>query len=237
MWLLGPWCALLVLAGAAEPGFAPPDPAAPGFVPNGPPPAGEPVPSERATELDVQAVLARFQGEPTVDQVQGWAALVARVDPRTVGRWLADAHRFAALPELRLEYGFGDDWSNDYDTFDAFGNPPTSEASATEQVRTSSGTGRTQDVGVKATWDLPGLVMSSERLRAIDQAIDAAKLRGTLLEEVTRLYFARRRLQVDMLLAPRLDTQGRVDDSLKLGELTAQLDAYTGGRFREALAR
>ncbi len=186
---------------------------------------------------DVDLILARFQREPAIDEVQSWAASVARVDPRSVGRWLADARRFAALPEVRLEYGFGDDWSSDYDSFDAFGNPPTTEEAATEQVRTSAGTGRSQDVGVKATWDLPSLLMSSERLRAIDQAIDAAKLRGTLLEEVTRLYFARRRLQVDMLLAPRLDAQGRVEDALKLEELTAQLDAFTGGRFREALSR
>jgi hypothetical protein len=197
----------------------------------------EPPPQVDGATPDVEAVLARFADEPTVDQVQGWAAQVARVDGRTVGRWLADARRFAALPEVRVDYGFGDDWSSDYDSFDAFGNPPTTEEAATEQVRTGAGTDRSQDVGIQATWDLPSLWMSTERLRAIDQAIDAAKLRGTLLEEVTRLYFARRRLQVDMLLAPRLDVQGRVEDALKLDELTAQLDGFTGGRFREALAR
>lgn len=188
-----------------------------------------------AEDLEVDTLLARFATEPSVAQVQTWAAQAGQVDPRAVAAWLRDARRFAALPELRVEYGFADDWSNDYDSFDAFGNPPTSEAAATEQVRTSAGTGRKQDVGLKATWDLPSLVMSSERLRAIDQAIDAAKLRGALLDEVTRLYFERRRLQVDMALAPRPDAQGRVEDALKLAEATARIDAMTVGRFSAAL--
>lgn len=188
-----------------------------------------------AQDADVEAVLARFAGEPTVEQAQGWAAEAAQVDPRLVERWLRDARRFAALPEVRVAYGFADDWSNDYDSFDAYGNPPTSEATALEQVVTSGGTGRKQDVGIQATWDLPSLWMSSERLRAIDQALDAAKLRGTLLEQVTDLYFVRRRLQIDMLLSPRVDVQGRLEDSLRLEEATARLDALTAGRFRAAL--
>jgi hypothetical protein len=78
--------------------------------------------------------------------------------------------------------------------------------------------------------------MSTERIRVIDEAQDAVKLRETVLGEVTRLYFERRRHQVDMLLAPKPDLMGRVRDELHLRELTAALDALTGGRFGAALA-
>jgi hypothetical protein len=57
-----------------------------------------------------------------------------------------------------------------------------------------------------------------------------------VLGEVTRLYFDRRRLQVDMLLNPKSDLMGQVKDELRLREITASLDAYTGGRLSAALA-
>jgi hypothetical protein len=52
-----------------------------------------------------------------------------------------------------------------------------------------------------------------------------------VLEEVTRVYFDRRELQVAMLLDPADTLEGRVALELELQELTARLDALTGGRF------
>ena len=56
-----------------------------------------------------------------------------------------------------------------------------------------------------------------------------------MLDEVTRLYFDRRRLQVDMLLKASPDLKAQLENELRLQELTANLDAYTGGAFSAAL--
>ena len=78
------------------------------------------------------------------------------------------------------------------------------------------------------------MVMSSEQIRVINEAQDIAKLREKVLGEVTRLYFDRRRLQVEILLNPKSDVVGQVKDELRLREITANLDAYTGGQFSNA---
>ncbi len=61
------------------------------------------------------------------------------------------------------------------------------------------------------------------------------KLRDRLLTEVTRLYFERRRQQVALLLEPPAELRARVDAELRLLELTAGIDALTGGRFSGGL--
>jgi len=72
------------------------------------------------------------------------------------------------------------------------------------------------------------------------------QLRDDILEEVTRLYFERKRL---LLEAARLeedrsrDNEDRsgiflaklLEKKIRVEELTAYIDAYTGGRYSEAL--
>jgi len=63
------------------------------------------------------------------------------------------------------------------------------------------------------------------------------KLRDQVLGEVTRLYFERRRLQAERLLTPKSDPMALVKEELRLMELTAGLDALTGGAFSAGVAR
>jgi hypothetical protein len=176
-------------------------------------------------------VLAEFAGEPTVAQVQAWANDYAQTSPHMVTRWLRQSRSFAALPQLTLEYKMKDGWDQDFDYLRTDGveavTPdektfPTIREGAVDQDRTYT---------VRARWDLDQLVMSSERIRVINEAQDIVKLRDKTMSEVTRLYFERRRAQVDMLLRPASDTMGQVKDQLRLMELTANIDALTGGAF------
>jgi len=191
---------------------------------------------ERRTFSSAAEVLATFDAEPTVQQVQDWASEYAKVQPDLVSRWMRASRSFGALPQLRVAYDFDDRSKYDYRYYDENGNPPTTADAATEFVATDADRQGTHGVTVWATWDLDKLVMSSEQIRVINEAQDIAKLREKVLGEVTRVYFDRRRLQVDMLLNPKSDIMGQVKDELRLRELTASLDAYTGGRVSEALA-
>jgi hypothetical protein len=192
--------------------------------------------TERKVYSSAEEVLAAFDAEPTVQQMHDWANEYAQVQPELVARWLRASRAFGGLPQLRVAYGFGDDYGEDYRYYDENGNPPTSADAASDAVRTDADRSGGHDLSVWATWDLDKLVMSSEQIRVINEAQDIAKLREKVLGEVTRLYFDRRRLQVDMLLNPKSDLMGQVKDELRLREITASLDAYTGGRMSEALA-
>ena len=59
----------------------------------------------------------------------------------------------------------------------------------------------------------------------------------TLVAEVTKLYFERRRAQVRLLLDEHLDVEARVKQELKVAELTAYLDDATGGWFSSKLKK
>ncbi len=178
-----------------------------------------------------EEVLAHFADEPSISVVQQWTSDYAGTNPEAVEGWLRASRTFAALPQLTLEYQFSDGFDQDFVYLTVDGN--TVETPDDELFPGLEDGGRDQqmDVLVRTRWDLNELVMSSERIRVISEAQDIVKLRDKLMSEVTRLYFERRRLQVEALLAPKADLMGQIKDQLRLAELTADLDATTGGRF------
>lgn len=181
-----------------------------------------------------QAVLAQFGHEPTIAEVQRWASQHAGAAPHTIRRWLRQSARFATLPQLQVEVQHRNDWGQGFDYLNADGSDliPAEEPFP---VRSDADQGQVQTVKVRLVWDLDKLVMSSERIRIINEAQDVVKLREQVLTEATRIYFERRRLQVERLLAPRGEPMARVHEELRVQELTAGLDALTGGRFSEGL--
>ena len=181
----------------------------------------------------VEQVLAEFAHEPSVQEAQRWASTYAQVNPELVQRWLRDAKSFALLPELRLEYKYNDGWDNDFDVIAGItGVDPNNPAT------TLSGAGSDGDntIQVKTRWALDKLIMSSEQIRVINEAQDVVKLREKVTGEATRFYFERRRAQVEHLLNPKTDILDRVQEELNLLELTANLDALTGGAFSQAIS-
>ncbi|MFK7928373.1 MAG: ComEA family DNA-binding protein [Myxococcota bacterium] len=180
------------------------------------------------TYSTVAEVLGEFAGEPTVQQVQDWSSAYARANPELVRSWNAASRGFAALPQLTLEYRLREDWDRDFKYEDGGGG-------GLEASPTSIDEGQQYQILVRSRWELSELVMSSERIRVINESQDAVKLRDKLLTQVTRLYFDRRRHQVEMLLNPRPSLEGQVEDELRLLELAAGIDALTGGEFSKAV--
>lgn len=183
-------------------------------------------------------VLAEFGAEPAIQQVQAWTNDYAQTSPDLVRRWLRQSVAFAALPQVDLDYDFDTGYDVGYQYYVLSGLPqPTTPDDEVFEALDDAGRDEGQSFGVSLSWDLNELIMSSERIRVISEIQDVVKLRDKVLGEVTRLYFERRRLQVDMLLNPKADLGGQLKDQLKLLEMTANLDAYTGGRFSDAVTR
>jgi competence protein ComEA len=190
----------------------------------------------KKTYASADEVLAEFAGEPTIQDVQGWANEYARTSPHMVDAWLSQSRMFAALPQVDLEYRLRSGWDLGYQYYPTDG---AVDDPADDVFDILEDAGEDQDAyyTVRASWNLDELVMSSERIRMINEVQDIVKLRDKVLSEVTSLYFERRRLQAEMLLSPKADVRGQVGDQLRLLEMTANLDALTGGRFSEALRK
>ncbi len=191
---------------------------------------------ERKRYSGPEEVLAEFATEPGIAQTQAWAADYARLNSSMVSRWLTAAQGFAALPQFRVEYRYKGNAGNDWEYYPSDGIIDTPDEDVFD-VLDDANRDREDRMLLRATWDLDKLVMSSERIRIINEAQDIVKLRDKVLTEVTRLYFERRRVQVDMLLSPKRDVAGQVKDQLHLMELTANIDALTGGAFSASLPR
>jgi hypothetical protein len=175
----------------------------------------------------VDEVLAEFDSEPDIRNVQSMAMMYTKTNPEVMERWLNASKKAYALPKVNLQYEKELDSSNRYDyTSDVEGNLSSEQDYA--QIENDD------KVVVKLEWRLDKLVMSSEQIRVINESNKANKLRENILDEVTRLYFDRRRLQVESLLQPPSSLQDRIELELRLQEMTANLDALTGGSFSEA---
>ncbi len=171
----------------------------------------------------VRKVLQRYAGEPTVREVQAAAVEYYRVDPSLIDSWATRARTNALAPQFQAR-GWGEE-RNDIRTVSQTGeNDIISD--------TDRSAGRLQ---LQATWDLDRLIFEPQEMSVAREGVRIANLRDRVTDEVTRRYFERRRLQIDVELSPPNDLADRVKKELRLQELTADIDAATGGWFGEKL--
>jgi hypothetical protein len=85
------------------------------------------------------------------------------------------------------------------------------------------------EVGVTLSWDFGDVLYHPEAIDVSRESREVVELRDEVLDEVTQLYFARRRVLLDLLEARPLLERTRL--RLRADELAAGLDAWTGGWF------
>ncbi len=171
----------------------------------------------------VRKVLKRYAGEPTVREVQTAAIDYYRVDPVIIDSWLTRARTNALAPQFQTR-GWGEQ-RNDDRTVSQIGE-------ADIESNTDRVAGRLQ---LQATWELDRLIFEPQEMNIAREGVRIANLRDRVTDEVTRRYFERRRLQIDIELSPPTDLNDRVKKELRLQELTADIDAATGGWFGDKL--
>ena len=157
--------------------------------------------------------------EPSVQEAQRAAIRYAEVMPEKIQGWRAGAIWRNWFPRFTLSL------NQDRDT---------TIASSTSAGKTSFSVGPKDEsvrLGFNFTWDLANFVWNPDQTSIDVRSRLMVQLRQDILDEVTRLYFERRRLLHEFQRNPTTDELLQGERSLRVEELTAQLDALTGGWF------
>lgn len=160
-----------------------------------------------------------FSHEPTVQQVQQAAIRYNDIDPAKFKNWRRRIHFRALMPEMSLDYDksvYGTAGSSTYDG-KGFVGP--------------------RDWGLSLSWDFAELIWNSKEEEVIDHIRYVTNLREDVLDEITRIYFERRRLQMELSRHQNSDGDTQLETDLKIKELTAHMDALTGGYFTRSLKK
>ena len=177
---------------------------------------------QESVELDeaiiAEDVLLRFADEPSIEEIRQAAIIYADVHPSKIKKWKTAAARAALLPDLKLALDKGRDWQSSTYFYS------TSSQKYTNDDITY---GNDKSWSISATWELGELIWNNDQTSIDSRSRYLVQLRDDLLNEVTRLYFERRRLQVSMIVSPPVDIQERIENEIRLQELTANIDALT----------
>jgi hypothetical protein len=167
------------------------------------------------------AALTRVtDGEPSIVEVQTAAAhRAAAAVPASAG---AGRSRAAALlPRVTTEY------RNDQRSYRVAGLQGSGEV---DYVRSSPG----QVFLIRATWELSALIVPPGPTPAATGAVERAKRSDEAARRATELFFARRRLQLTLLVEAPPTPLGQAELEVELARITAELDLLTGGLFARA---
>jgi len=182
-------------------------------------------PAAARADDEVARIMAKFDNEPTVREVQKAAIEYYNVSPDTIASLRSRARHKALLPGLSIggsTYKQSSSLAVDDIVYRAIGI-----------ARFEDQNGAYYGASASLSWNLDRLVFNAEEL----DVMSLIGIQDGIQREVTTLYYVRRRLQIEQLLNPPSTTAARIASQLRLEELTGLLDAYTGGYFSRANKR
>lgn len=187
---------------------------------------GRPAGATPRPPLDALPLANPRPGEPAIGEVQRAALIYLDLGPEHVRRLRRGVALRGLLPVVTLDFdrSRGRDARRDWDQSFLSG--------ATRQLF-DRGDGHSRDTSatLRFSWDLGDAAYDPEEVDLSKEARELIELRDDVLDEVTQLYFERRRVLLDLAaLAPGSGLQA-TRLQLRADELAAQLDAWTGGWF------
>jgi photosystem II stability/assembly factor-like uncharacterized protein len=164
-----------------------------------------------------QELLANFSHEPTIGQVHEAAIRYAEVQPHKIQAWRMQARLRALVPKFSMS---GDTNLTDFRHWDSGSNPDALLKGE-----------RDIDWSATISWEPADLVWSTDQTSIDVRSKLMVELRDDIVDEVTRTYFERRRIQVALLMEPPKSPKTILEKELRIQELTALIDGLTGGYF------
>lgn len=162
---------------------------------------------------------------PTVNEVQNVAIQYAEAEPEKIMIWRKKAALKASMPEISLgvSRNVTDLWH--------WESGSTTKTDDDELKRGKDAV----EWAVTLRWDLSELIWSSDQTAIDVRSRLTAELRENIVDQVTKLYFERIRVARELAHLSLESKDMRFDKELKLREITASLDGFTGGYFSRTL--
>jgi photosystem II stability/assembly factor-like uncharacterized protein len=178
------------------------------------------------SKVEAQQVFSEFGNEPTIEEIREAAMSYAEVQPEKIEGWRKAAAKKALLPDLRFAFDNNKAWQSS-----------TYFYSIDDKKYKDDDITKDKDTGwsISLTWELGDLIWNDAQTSIDTRSKLMVELRDDILNEVTRLYFERRRMQIEMLLSPHEDIKEKIEKELRLQELTADIDALTGSYLSKRL--
>ena len=170
-----------------------------------------------------KALLGDFVHEPSIGAVQENAIHYAEVQPEKIAAWRKQARMSALIPKFTVT---GDTNLTDFRHWDSGANPDALQKGE-----------RDIDWSTNVTWELGDFIYSDDQTNIDVRSKLMVELRDSILDDVTRSYFERRRLQVELITDPPTEPKAQLAKELRIQELTAILDGLTGGWFSSEIER
>jgi len=163
----------------------------------------------------------RFSHEPSMEEVRVMVVAYADVGPEKIHRWKAQSRVRALIPSVSLDLSRD---ASDLYHWDTGASPDQLQEG--EEIT---------DWKVSLKWDFSDAIWSSDALSIDSRSKLMVELREELLSRAVRLYFERRRLQME-LSSGNMEEMHEWEGRLRLEELTAQLNGMTGGQFSRSFS-
>ena len=175
-----------------------------------------------------RTLLARFESEPSVNQVHQSALNYANLHPEVFESMRTRSRARGALPELRVQ--MVSDVDEDARSVVRFARDPLG-ASVADNISATDTKGDAMRWMGEVRWRFGDVVFNAQETAVARESRFSARARQQLLQAITQVYFERRRAQIELMNSPPQDPTARALQELKIQQLTAELDAVTGGRF------
>ncbi len=154
-----------------------------------------------------------LKGEPSIQEVQNRVMRYNQVHPEKIKKW-RDALKYRALfPDVSLDYD-----KTIWGSYTGGGSHYVGP----------------RDWGVSFSWDTGDLLWNSYEDDVDTRARLNTQLRLDILDEINRIYFERLRLKKE-IIDRSFNEEELFNKQLRLEELTAALDGYTGGFFSKRI--
>ncbi len=170
------------------------------------------------SDAEVTDLVNAFDSEPTVRQLQEEALKYANAHPEQIRNWLDRARKAYWLPKFTTGV-----------------DPHIMRQNTLAEKTDSSRNGTDWKFHVRAEWHFNNLIFNHEEVGVGREFLRQSLMRERILDRINETYFERRRLQIASKTNEATTNTAKIDNALKLQELTAELDGLTGGWFSKQL--